>query len=62
MVSASLDVPYGTPPRPLIEPDDMTAVASPCHPYEPVKVLDDWDQPLHCLVCGEPYVVTEATD
>src|SRR5690348_14454262 len=29
----------GVPP-PLIEGDDMQAVASPCHPYEPVKILE----------------------
>jgi hypothetical protein len=24
-----------------------------CHPAEPVKVLDDWGRPVHCLICGE---------
>ncbi|SRR6266545_2923871 len=45
------------PPSPLFEPDDMTAVASPCHPYEPVKISSVWPEPLHCLVCGARYVV-----
>ena len=45
------------PPVPLVEPNDMTAVASPCHPWEPVKVADEWQQPLHCLVCGEAFAV-----
>lgn len=48
-----------TPDEPvaLIEPDDMTIVASPCHAYEPVKVPDDAVAPLHCLVCGQPFAV-----
>jgi DNA-directed RNA polymerase subunit RPC12/RpoP len=45
------------PPPPLIEADDMAAVTSPCHPYEPVRVDESWDAPLHCLVCGSRYVV-----
>jgi hypothetical protein len=45
------------PPVPLSESNDMTAVASPCHPYEPVKIVDDWTEPIHCLVCGARYVV-----
>ncbi|MGD0166912.1 MAG: hypothetical protein ABSC51_06430 [Gaiellaceae bacterium] len=57
-ISASLEVPTDNPPPPLLEPDDMIAVASPCHPHEPVKILDDWDQPIHCLVCGEPFTVS----
>jgi hypothetical protein len=40
------------PPLALHEPDDMVVVQSPCHEWEPVKVFDDWDQALHCLVCG----------
>jgi hypothetical protein len=38
----------------LDEPDDMRRVDFTCHPTEPVKVLDDWDRPVHCLICGEP--------
>ena len=53
---------YKSGPRPsappvLSEPPDMDAVASPCHPFEPIKVLEGWDGPLHCLVCGEAFVV-----
>lgn len=39
-------------PPPLTEPDDMRRVDFACHPTEPVKVLDDWNQHVHCLVCG----------
>lgn len=42
-------------PDPLVEPDDMTAIQSPCHPWEPIKVPDDAN-PLHyCLVCGAAF-------
>ena len=44
-------------PDALVEPDDMNIIASPCHPWEPVKVPDDSTAPYYCLVCGEPYAV-----
>ena len=37
---------------PLTEVDDMTLVVFPCHPSEPLKVLDEWPKPAHCLICG----------
>jgi uncharacterized protein YbaR (Trm112 family) len=43
------------PPMPLLEHDDMTMVAPPCHGFEPVKVADDWTEALYCLVCGQAY-------
>jgi hypothetical protein len=36
------------------EPNDMRRVETPCHPGEPVKVLDGWSGPAYCLICGEP--------
>ena len=36
---------------------DMTAVQPPCHPWEPVKVIDSWNDPLHCVVCGGTYTL-----
>lgn len=45
------------PPSALHEPSDMVAVASPCHPWEPVKIAEEWTEPLHCLICGAPYSV-----
>lgn len=42
---------------PLVEPDDMTIVSSPCHGYEPVKVPDDHTGPLFCLICGSAFAV-----
>jgi hypothetical protein len=46
-----------TLPPPLSEPNDMIAVAPPCHPFEPLKVLEGWSDPLHCLVCGAAFMV-----
>jgi hypothetical protein len=44
----------GRPNRPpLTEPDDMRQVDFACHPNEPVKVLENWSEPVHCLVCGQ---------
>ena len=45
------------PPPPLAEPNDMNAVASPCHAEEPVKIYEYWDQPIHCPMCGSAFVV-----
>lgn len=41
----------GMPPV-LGEPNDMDAIEPPCHPFEPLKVLDASAGPFHCLVCG----------
>lgn len=43
-------------PIPTSETDDMATIESPCHPYEPIKVLEHWDGPFHCIVCGERFV------
>lgn len=45
-------------PMPLVEPSDMIAVVPPCHPWEPIKILDEWTEPVHCLVCGEPFALS----
>ncbi len=54
MISA--EVQYDAPDElnPLTDFDDMTRVDFDCHPTEPVKVLDDWDKPVRCLICGQP--------
>lgn len=49
--------PAPPPPQPLDEPPDMVIVEPPCHAYEPLKVDESWDGPLHCLVCGAPFSV-----
>ncbi len=35
------------------EPNDMQRVDFPCHPTEPVKVLETWDDSPYCLICGK---------
>jgi Zn ribbon nucleic-acid-binding protein len=44
-------------PSPLNEPNDMIMVASPCHSYEPIKIGEDWIDPLHCLICGNAFQI-----
>lgn len=43
------------PPPPLVESDDMVMVASPCHAWEPIKVEENWAEPIHCLICGSSF-------
>jgi hypothetical protein len=50
-VSVTGDAPQQ--PEPLSEQDDMRRVDFACHPGEPVKVLDEWDREVHCLLCGQ---------
>jgi hypothetical protein len=40
-------------PAPLTEVDDMRRVDFSCHPTEPIKVLEDWQQAVHCIICGQ---------
>ena len=42
-----------TSPEAPIEPDDMLRVDFECHPNDPLKVLEGWDRPVHCHICGE---------
>lgn len=44
-------------PAPLVEPDDMQMITSPCHPWEPVKVPVDLPGPFRCLLCGQAFAV-----
>lgn len=37
---------------PLTEEDDMLKISFTCHPTEPVKIIEDWDKAVHCLICG----------
>jgi hypothetical protein len=39
-------------PPALTETDDMRRIDFECHPSEPIKVLDDWQQSVHCMICG----------
>lgn len=42
------------PPGELSERDDMVRVDFTCHPNDPVKVEEEWPDPVHCLICGSP--------
>ena len=47
--------PGDRPPAPRelpTEPDDMHRVVFKCHSEDPLKVAEDWDDPVHCLICG----------
>ena len=49
-------LPSGPVPEPepmSAEDDDMRRFDFACHPQEPVKVLDGWAGPVHCLLCGQ---------
>jgi hypothetical protein len=43
------------PPLPLVESNDMSAVASPCHSFEPIKITESWTDLIYCLVCGRQF-------
>lgn len=49
--------PSSPPPHPIApsEPTDMWEVKSPCHPLEPLKIAEDWNEAVHCLVCGAEF-------
>lgn len=57
LVTTSVHYDAVNPPPPLEEVDDMIAVASPCHSYEPVKIDGGWNTPIHCLVCGAQFAI-----
>ncbi len=49
--------PSGPPARPIApsEPADMREAKPPCHPLEPIKIAEGWNEAVHCLVCGEKF-------
>ncbi len=54
LVDINVDISTPEPPPPLTESDDMRKVEFGCHTKEPVKVMEEWDGPVHCLLCGTP--------
>jgi len=48
---------YKRPSKPLPppEPDDMRKVEPRCHPDEPLKIYEDWNKPVFCLICGKSF-------
>jgi hypothetical protein len=53
LLSARIERSESLRPSRLTEPNDMKVVAFDCHPKEPIKVVDEWSGPVHCIVCGE---------
>jgi hypothetical protein len=49
---SGFEVSLDPPPTPLTEVNDMRRVDFECHPGEPVKVREDWNGPVHCVVCA----------
>lgn len=45
-------------PTTLSETNDMFLVTFPCHPEEPLKIDEAWDQDVACLACGIQYPVS----
>lgn len=57
-LSAEFKAPQIGPARPIFVEDlETTTVASPCHPGEPVKLIGEWQAPIHCFECGAEYAV-----
>jgi hypothetical protein len=46
-------------PEPLTEFNDMTQLVFSCHVEEPIKIYEQWDQEVACLICGARYSIDE---
>lgn len=55
LISVSVTRTDPSMPEQPAEPNDMTRMDIPCHPDAPIKVLEGWELPIHCLVCGQVY-------
>lgn len=51
-IKAEVSLPDTSEPPHLQEPDDMIHLDFPCHPEEPLKITEDWDGQVHCLIDG----------
>ena len=54
-ISMTYDEPE--PPSALQEPPDMVVVEPPCHSWEPLKIAADWQESVHCLICGRQFAL-----
>ncbi len=54
-----MNVPRLVEPEPLMEFNDMIRLASPCHVEEPIKVDEQWNQEVACVMCGTRYPMDE---
>lgn len=52
LITARLEKPEPTHAPLVFEPGDMRRIDFSCHPAEPLKVAEEWVDPIHCLVCG----------
>jgi hypothetical protein len=57
MIRFGASMPSSSRPEPLTEPDDMVRVDVPCHPEDPIKVDEEWEGEVACLICGIRYPV-----
>ena len=46
-------------PEPLIEFNDMVQLVFSCHVREPIKVDEQWNQEVACVMCGTCYPIDE---
>lgn len=42
-------------PLPFHEPNVMRKVEPPCHTSEPLKIYENWNKLVICLICGKPF-------
>jgi hypothetical protein len=51
--SVSIEHERSDEPEPLSDDDDMRRVDFECHPSEPIKVLQDWNGAVRCIICDQ---------
>ena len=54
-----MNAPLLVEPEPLAEFNDMIRLAFPCQVEEPIKVDEQWDQEVACIMCGTRYLLDE---
>jgi uncharacterized Zn-finger protein len=54
-----MNAPLVVEPDPLVESNDMMRLAFPCHVEEPIKVDEQWNQEVTCMMCGIRYPIDE---
>ncbi|HVB25015.1 MAG TPA: toll/interleukin-1 receptor domain-containing protein [Ktedonobacteraceae bacterium] len=54
-----MNIPLLEEPEPLVEYDDMVQLIFPCHVEEPIKVDEQWDQAVACVLRGIHYPIDE---
>lgn len=49
--------PTSMEPEPPVEVNDMMRLEIPCHLFAPIKVDEQWDQDVACIICGTRYPI-----